>query len=484
MVSLFPWPKEYIEEMLFELNNFACNTAVVTEQGLQLTYEELKQAANNVTSNLEQRRLCFCLCENTIGSFVGYVAFMTHNIPTVLLDASKNIGIIDKLIDHYQPQYIWCPTEKYKKDEGWWKSAKPIKVYADYTLFEIPSHDYIIHPDVLLLLTTSGTTGSPKLVKLTEKNLRSNAESIAEYLHITEKERAITSLPMNYSFGMSVINSHLIKGATLLLTDKAVIQREFLTFLKDAKATSIAGVPYTYEMLRRLRFMRMDLPALKTMIQAGGKLNASIVREYVDNALVSGKEFIVMYGQTEAAPRMSYLPFNKALEKYASIGIAIPGGKLSVRDEADRKITSPNVDGELVYEGPNVCMGYAECIEDLAKGDENHGVLHTGDIAKFDSDGFFYITGRMKRFVKVWGNRCNLDAIEQLVKSITASCACVGVDDKITVFVTEEGLDEKIKTFLCDKTGLNIKAFEVKVISEILTLPSGKLDYQTMLKRY
>lgn len=464
--------------MLFDLEKYYNNTAVVTETGLTLSYAQLELAADAVTEDMEPRKLTFCLCENTIGSFVGYVGFMTRNIPTVLLDGSKEIGVMLSLIDHYLPQYVWCPTKRVRE----LNRGSRVTEYEDYTLLKLEEQKYEIHPDVLLCLTTSGTTGSPKLVKLTERNLKSNAESIAEYLNITEKERAITSLPMYYSFGMSVINSHLIKGATLLLTDKAVIQREFLNFLKEGKATSIAGVPYTYEMLRRLRFLKMDLPDLKTMIQAGGKLNANIVKEYVEAAQATGKEFIVMYGQTEAAPRMSYLPFDKALEKYASIGIAIPGGKLSVRDVNDQEIKTPDLDGELIYVGPNVCMGYAECIEDLAKGDENHGVLHTGDVARFDKDGYFYITGRMKRFVKVWGNRCNLDATEQLVKSITTSCACVGVDDKITIYVTQEGLDETIKTFLVEKTGLNIRAFDVKVVDAIPTLPSGKLDYQTMQK--
>lgn len=462
---------------MFDLDKFARNIAIETEQGIKLTYGQLKDAANSVASKMEPQKFTFCLCENTLGSFVGYVAFMTHNIPIVLLDASKDSSVIGSLIDHYKPSYIWKPQNSHTDVTDY---TDVILTYEDYELVKTEFDGYEINPDVLLCLTTSGTTGSPKLVKLTEKNLRSNAESIAEYLKITESERAITSLPMYYSFGMSVINSHLIKGATLLLTDKAVIQREFLNFLKDGKATSIAGVPYTYEMLRRLRFLKMDLPELKTMIQAGGKLNANIVKEYVEAAQESGKEFIVMYGQTEAAPRMSYLPFDKALEKYASIGIAIPGGELSIRDVNDQEITTPNTDGELVYVGPNVCMGYAECIEDLAKGDENHGVLHTGDVARFDSDGYFYITGRMKRFVKVWGNRCNLDATEQLVKAITTNCACVGVDDKITVFVTENGLDEKIKNYLIDKTGLNIRAFDVKVVEAIPILPSGKLDYQTM----
>jgi len=464
--------------MMFNLDKYANHIAVETEQGIKLTYNQLKQDGDRIVEVMEPRKFTFCLCENTLGSLVGYVAFLTHDIPTVLLDASKDTETIKGLIDHYRPQYIWAPTKRVEA----LGIDNSVLTYEDYSLLLLGKQNYEIHSDVLLCLTTSGTTGSPKLVKLTEENLRSNAESIAEYLHITEKERAITSLPMYYSFGMSVINSHLIKGATLLLTDKAVIQREFLNFLIEGKATSIAGVPYTYEMLRRLRFLKMDLPELKTMIQAGGKLNANIVKEYVEAAQTSGKEFIVMYGQTEAAPRMSYLPFDKALEKYASIGIAIPGGKLSVHDVSDKEITTPDTDGELIYEGPNVCMGYAECIDDLAKGDENHYVLHTGDVARFDSDGYFYITGRMKRFVKVWGNRCNLDATEQLVKAIITNCACVGVDDKITIFVTHDGLETKIKDFLCEKTGLNLRAFEVKVVDTIPTLPSGKLDYQTMQK--
>ena len=235
---------------MFDLNKYSNNLAVETEQGKTMTYAQLKDSADSIAAGMEHRKFTFCLCENTLGSFVGYVAFMTHNIPTVLLDASKDIDIIEDLIQHYQPHYVWCPT---KRTEDLSCGIKVLE-YEDYTLLQTGKQKYEIHPDVLLCLTTSGTTGSPKLVKLTEENLRSNAESIAGYLKITEKERAITSLPMYYSFGMSVINSHLIKGATLLLTDKAVIQREFLNFLKDGKATSIAGVPYTYEMLRRLRY--------------------------------------------------------------------------------------------------------------------------------------------------------------------------------------------------------------------------------------
>lgn len=465
---------------MFDLLQYKNNVAVVTDRGESLTYGQLAEEVELMAASFPRKGLVFTLCENLIGSFVGYVACMNKHIPQVLLDGSKDLELVQRLIGIYQPEYIWTPTDRVQEVSESFKGFKVVYKYATYSLLETGFTTQTISPELQLCLTTSGSTGSPKLVRLSERNLQSNAESIAEYLHINENERPVTSLPMYYSYGMSVINSHLIKGATILLTDKAVMQREFWSFIKEQKVTSIAGVPYTYEMLKRLRFFRMDLPEMKTMIQAGGKLNADYVKEFVDFAEQNGKEFIVMYGQTEAAPRMSYLPFDKAIEKNASIGIAIPGGELSVVDADGKVIEEPDVDGELLYKGENVCLGYAEVREDLMKGDENHGVLHTGDIARHDADGYFYITGRMKRFVKIWGNRTNLDATEQLVKVITPNCACAGVDDKITVFVTEEGLEQNIKDLLVAKTGFNPRAFEVRVIPEIPKNGSGKVLYKDL----
>ena len=466
---------------MFDLLQYKDNLAVVTDRNESLTYGQLSEEVEQMAAVFPRKGLVFTLCENLIGSFMGYVACMNKHIPQVLLDGSKDLELVMGLIEIYEPEFIWMPSGRVDEVDGI-VEGKVIYEYASYSLFETgyPSRD--MNPDLQLCLTTSGSTGSPKLVRLSERNLQSNAESIAEYLHIDENERPATTLPMYYSYGMSVINSHLIKGATILLTDKAVMQREFWNFIKEHKATSIAGVPYTYEMLKRLRFFRMDLPELKTMIQAGGKLNAAYVKEFVEFAEQNGKEFIVMYGQTEAAPRMSYLPFNKAVEKNASIGIAIPRGELSVVDAYGKAITEPEIDGELIYKGENVCLGYAKVRKDLMKGDENHGVLHTGDIAMFDADGFFYITGRMKRFVKVWGNRTNLDATEQLVKTITPNCACAGVDDLITVFVTEDGLEGRIKNLLVEKTGFNSRAFHVKKIDTIPVKSSGKIDYPELQK--
>ncbi len=436
--------------MLFDFVQFRDKPAFITKSSDIITYAEL----DNATHINIPRGLVFCLCSNTLSSLIGYLTCLQSNLPVVMLDASKPKDVIDSLIAAYSPEYIWNG----KLESTGLKGGK-------------------IHKDLAMCLTTSGSTGSPKFVRLSADNILSNAESIAKYLQIDENERPITTLPLYYSYGLSVINSHLISGATILLTDATYAQRDFWTFMKEQRATSIAGVPYTYEILKRLRFFRMDLPDLKTMTQAGGKLNKDIAKEYIDFAAEKGKRFFVMYGQTEATARMSYLPWESAQDKCASIGLPIPGGEFTLINSSGEIINEPDIDGELVYKGPNVSLGYAECRDDLAKGDENNGVLHTGDVARRDADGYYYITGRLKRFVKIWGNRCNLDAVEQLVKEVTVSCACVGVDDKITVFVTEDGLEERIIGLLTEKTGLNNRAFEVRCINEIPKSASGKIQY-------
>ena len=419
--------------MIFGLEKHQECLAIIADDGRRLTYAQLGGLVSERAKSLQRGVLQFCMCKNTVDSIVEYLACLEAGAPVVMLDATKDAETIESLRQIYKPGITKC------------------------------------HPDLAVCLTTSGSTGSPKLVRLTLRNIIANAESIAEYLHIDANERPIMMLPMYYSYGLSIINSHLLKGATILLTDRSYAQREFWNFLRENEATSMSGVPYTWEMLRRLRFMRMDLPSVRTMTQAGGKLNAEIALEYIRWAKSVGKQFIVMYGQTEATARMSYLPWERAEEKYASIGVAIPRGQFSLAE-----------DGELIYQGKNVSLGYAECAEDLMKGDENHGVLHTGDMARVDEDGFYYITGRKKRFVKVWGNRCNLDQVEQLVKPITTTCACAGVDDHITVFVAKEGLEKEIKDLLASKTGLNPIAFAVKVIEAIPVKDSGKIDYQLL----
>ena len=244
--------------------------------------------------------------------------------------------------------------------------------------------DCLLYGELGLLLTTSGSTGSPKFVRQSYTNILDNARSIVTYLELDETERPITTLPMNYTYGLSIINSHLLVGASILVTDKTLMEKEFWSFFKESKATSFGGVPYTYEMLDKLRFYRMELPSLRTMTQAGGKILPELHEKFAKYAKEQGKRFVVMYGQCEATARMGYLPYEKAVEKKGSMGIVIPGGKFRLIDVNGKEITDPYITGELVYEGKNVTLGYAECKDDLGKGDERGGILETGDMAQFE----------------------------------------------------------------------------------------------------
>jgi len=331
-----------------------------------------------------------------------------------------------------------------------------------------------------LLLTTSGSTGSPKLVRLTYGNIEANARSIAEYLAITDSDRPVTTLPMNYSFGLSIINSHFLVGATILLTNKTLMEKDFWSFLKREKATTMSGVPYTYEILKKLHIFKMDLPSIKYMTQAGGKLNPDLNREFAEWALATNKRFYVMYGQTEATARMSYLPYQFVLSKLGSMGIAIPGGVFSIIDDNNNPVEGAEVIGELVYKGGNVSHGYAECGEDLIKEDENKGILITGDLAKRDSDNFYYIVGRKKRFIKLFGNRVNLDETERLLKNIISDCACTGEDDHMLVYISDISREQEVREYLALKTGINIRGFSIRHIDKIPKNSAGKTIYSNL----
>ncbi|MBC3804834.1 AMP-binding protein [Acetobacterium fimetarium] len=453
--------------------------AAIQDNGECITYNQLKEASQSMSGQIPKRSLVFSLCENSIGSLVGYTSFLDNQIVPLLLDSGLDQELLAHLIEVYQPGYLWVSDQK-KADllKQHPEYHQTLEAY-NYTLLKTTYEPSPLYEDLALLLTTSGSTGSPKLVRQSYKNIQSNAEAIVEYLEITDRERPITTLPMNYTYGLSIINSHLYKGATILLSNKGLMQKEFWTFFKKEEATSFGGVPYTYEMLKRLRFFRMDLPSLKTMTQAGGKLSPELHKEFAQYAQEHQKRFYVMYGQTEATARMSYLPYKDSLRKYGSMGIAIPGGKFSLIDVDEKEITEPEITGELVYQGPNVTLGYAEEREDLAKGDENNGILTTGDMAKRDKDGYYYIVGRKKRFIKIFGNRVNLDETERMLKTAfeDMECACSGVDDKMKIYITDETKKEIVKKYVSEKTGIHFSAFDVKHISEIPKNEAGKTLY-------
>ena len=441
------------------------------------SYKEMLEVGDSICQEVGERSLVFCLCANRVESLFAYIGFLRGRVVPVLLDADIPVEQLQKLMERYQPTHVWAPETR----EDLANSLDAFYGYGGYALFETEtSVHHQLHEELALLLTTSGSTGSPKLVRLTYKNLMANASSIIDYLEIDETDKPITTLPMNYSYGLSIINSHLLKGATLILTDRSIVQKEFWELCRAEQATTFGGVPFHYEMLKRLKFETYDLPSLKKLTQAGGKLDSKLVQHFATVCAEKGIQFFIMYGQTEATARMSYLPDQMHAKKEGSIGIAIPGGTLTLRDEFGNDIKDANVTGELVYQGDNVSFGYATSLADLSKGDDNQGVLRTGDMAYRDEDGYFFIVGRIKRMIKLYGSRISLDEVEALLREHGHDCVCAGEDDQLYVYTLQDDV-ARIQKLI--KEQIKVKGVRVMQIDEIPRNAFGKIRYAALPKR-
>lgn len=455
--------------------------AVIDVKGNSVTYGELIECGKNLENYINRRTVVFILAQNNVETLKMYIACMINKIVPLLIDARTNVSLLQRLIDLYHPSYIWGNKERLKQLE-----------YLQYVdcidencgLVETFLSEYELFEELSLLLTTSGSTGSPKLVRHSYQNIERQAENISLFFELDGSERPMVDLPIMYTYGLSIVNSHLFVGATVLVTDESIVSKRFWQFFKEEGATSFTGVPYSYELLKQIRFFKMDLPSLRVLSQGGGKMPKELQKEFVEYIQSKNGKYYATYGQTEGSARMAYLPPELALKKCGSIGMAIPNGKLYLKDEQDNLIVIPNVEGELYYEGPNVTLGYAVCGEDLKKGDERFGVLATGDVAYMDEDECFYIVGRKKRFLKLFGYRVSLDECEILIQTeFMVECACIGNDQQMIVCITDKEKIEAVKTFLLKKTSLYPTAVKVVAVDKILRNPAGKILYNE-LERY
>ena len=446
--------------------------AAIDDSGEVLTYGELVSFAEDFRHYIPERSLLFLLSENCNGSLLGYVACLCNSIVPLILSAKTEEGLYANLLEMYRPMYLWAP-------EGMEGKLGGERVFHShgYVLLKTGNSPVPMHSDLALLLPTSGSTGSPKLVRHSLRNIEANADNVRRLFSLTGEEKAMAILPMHYTMGLSVIASHLLAGATLLLSGKSLLDRGFWSLLKEA--TSFTGVPYSYELLMKMRFTRMEFPKLEVITQGGGKLTPELFRALAEYARDKGKKFIATYGQSECTARMAYLPAELALEKTCSIGFAEPGGQLSIVDADGNESFEGEATGEMVYRGENVTLGYAFGLDDLLKGDENNGVMHTGDLARRDADGCYYIVGRLKRFLKIFGLRIGLDEVEALIKqAFSVDCYCKGDDEKLVVLVTDPSLVELLPGFIEEKTHLFHQNIEVRLVDAILRNESGKVINQ------
>lgn len=424
----------------------ASRIAVIDSEGNRVTYGEIVTEALRIREQYKEREFRIVLVENTAQSVLEVMAMLvSERLVPLILNSKTEASLLQTLTDTY----------------GQIGTA--------------------IHPQLSHLLPTSGSTGSPKLVRHCYDNIEAAGLNISTFFELQPTDRPLMVLPLYYTMGLSMIFSHFKVGATVLITGRNMTDKVFWDFIKNEHATSFTGVPYSYQILQLMRFTRMDLPDLELLTQGGGKMPRDLNILFAEYCRDHGKRWIATYGQSECTARMAYLPAKWALDKVGSIGVAVPNGELSLVDEAGQVITTPHTEGEMCYRGKNVTMGYARCAQDLLLGDERHGFIHTGDLAYFDEDGCYYIVGRMGRFLKLFGMRVGLDECEQIVTSeCQTEVACVGTDEKMMVYITDENKRDAVKQVLVEKTHIVATSFEIRVINEIPKNEAGKKLYKRL----
>ena len=450
--------------------------AVIDASGTVLKYGELLAFSEKIGALLPQRSLLFLLTENNVGGIAWSIGSINSGNVPLILNAHIEEGLFHNLFEIYRPPYVCVPSSM--ADTLQYES---VYEYYGYTLLCTGMEPCRVHDDLSHLLPTSGSTGSPKLVRHKYENIEAAALNISTFFGLTSSDRPLLVLPLYYTMGLSVVFSHLYVGATILITHQSMTDKAFWSFMKEQRATSFTGVPYSFEILNLMRFFRMDLPDLSLLTQGGGKMPRQLNLKFAEYCRDTGKRWIATYGQSEGTARMAYLPAEYAISKCGSIGWAVPNAELSLIDSDGNVIEGSHTEGEMCYRGRNVTMGYACSREDLLLGDERNGFMRTGDLAYRDEDGCYYIVGRMGRFLKLFGMRIGLDECEQIIKGkYPIESACVGTDDKMTVYLTDEKHAVAVKEILVEKTKLVASAFEVKVIADIPKNEAGKILYSKL----
>lgn len=464
---------------LWNFEKYAERTAVLTESGREYCYKELDQMSQKLAFHMISRTLTVLLADNDLGSLAGYITCLSCDSVPILLPAKIEIHKIQEILKRYSPEYIWLSDNMSEEVQKETKYTYRIRFsFLAYHLLVRSKWTYrSLHPELALLLPTSGSTGNPKLVRISQVNIRANTQSICQYLELTENDRAVTSLPMSYTYGLSVINTLLYAGGSVFLTKRGIMQRQFWENMRQNSITFLSGVPYTYEMMKKLRMDARELQTLRILTQAGGKLSENLQKYWGEYADRTSKKFFVMYGQTEATARISYLPAEDCLRKIGSVGIAVPDSKIMLVDEDNNFIYKAGEQGEIVCVGPQVSMGYAETEEDLARGDDNGQILLTGDMGYMDEEGYLVITGRTNRIAKLLGRRIDLTELEEKAGQCFGQEVTALTNDRKIILYTESGVSEEMQKELMKEFSFRVNIFVIRSRDEIPRKSNGKIDY-------
>jgi len=477
----------------------------------RINYIELDRSANRLANyfldnGIEPGDRIAILCEPSIDYAIAYFAILKAGCAVVGLNTATTSRIVKGLLNdcaalavvvqHQYAHYIKeiadeCPSlilkvmsGNYEEegDQGNISSADFQEIQLEGSP-EAPRLD-IAAKDLATIIYTSGTTGNPKGVMLSHRNLEANTDSIVEYLHLTAHDKVMSVLPFYYSYGHSLLLTHIRVGGSVVIDNRFAYPNVVLDVMSREKVTGFSGVPSTFAILmHRSNFAKYNWEHLRYITQAGGPMTPALTSKLMET--LPNTKIYVMYGQTEASARLSYLDPGNLVKKLGSIGQAIPGVTLTVRDE-NGQVCPPNTEGEIVASGDNIMLGYWNQPVETAKILKADG-LHTGDLARCDDDGYLFIVGRNSEMIKSGAHRISPKEIEVILGEHEAvlESAVIGVPDEImgesikAVVVLKDGFTTSEKDIIKHCT-INLPPFKVpKIVEFVETLPkttSGKIQ--------
>lgn len=437
------------------------NSSFIKDDNKIYTYADLVNQ-HNIYRNLNLKKaLVLILASNNFETLSFYYHFFEKKFPILLLDYNSDNNFVKTILTNYKPKYII--TEK--KIHFGFKSIYKFNNTSIYkTDFLIPK----TNKKLSLLINTSGSTGSQKFAKLSYDNIIDNTLNILKYLKIKTNDKVITTMPFAYSYGLSIINTHLKQNSSIVLTNRSILEREFWQDYNEFQISNLNGVPKFWEIILKLNAKKILNDNIKFITQAGGALVNRSDKLLCNFCIKESIKFYKMYGQTEASPRISYLDHKYCLTKIGSIGKPIPGGEVKIKN------------GEIVYYGKNIFGGYSLNYKDLSKFIFKK-VLKTGDLGYIDKDNFIYINGRKKRIMKLNGLRYSLDDIEKKINNeIIGDCAIIQTNDMITLFLNKKEDIDKTYLFLTKSLKIEKRVFKLKVIDKIPLNKNNKINYNKL----
>tara|TARA_B100000963_G_scaffold362055_1_gene402834 strand:+ start:19027 stop:20436 length:1410 start_codon:yes stop_codon:yes gene_type:complete len=459
-------------------HNFKNRAALIGKDNKIVTYSNLLNIFNSLEQIFKKKSTVLIISDNSLGSIINYVFCIRSKHVAILISNELSNSEIKEIIKIYKPNFIVSEKKIFAKE---FSLKKKYSLYKTI-LFSTSFINHNFNKKLQLLLPTSGSMGSAKFVMLSEQNLYSNTMSIIKYLKLKNHDRAITNMPFYYSYMLSIINTHLQVGGSIVVSKETIVQKKFWEIYSQLKITSFNGVPYIYEIINKIGIKKIFTKSLRYITQAGGKLDEKLVKKILKFTEKKKKDFYIMYGQTEASPRISYLKRSDIKRKIGSIGRPIEGVKMLLKNKKTI-IKKPFSEGTIFCKGKNIMIGYASSYKDLKK-HKKISELDTGDIGFFDEENFYFIKSRSKRIAKFYGIRLDLDELEKKMLKLGFVVRIACNDNKIGIFYNPR---KKIKPIMIKNkinkiTNQNFNTMNFIKLLDVPRTPNKKVNYNKLQK--